>query len=83
MPLGPPDDNRKAALRNQIDENLRRIYDAALQEEVPESLKMLLQQLRDSTAAKKSAVKDHDTPVTSASDGSAAQHPLDSTESGV
>ena len=47
MPNDPPDDDCRAALRSQIDENLRRIYHTALEDAVPERFTRLLQQLRD------------------------------------
>ena len=37
----------KAKLKAQIDENLKRIYDDTLKEEVPERFKLLLEQLRN------------------------------------
>ena len=50
-PSGSKPDRRKtdrtsAALKAQIDENLKRVYDAALTEEVPDRFKDLLAQLR-------------------------------------
>jgi Anti-sigma factor NepR len=36
-----------ATVQAEIDANLRRVYDAALQEEVPDRFRLLLQQLRD------------------------------------
>ncbi|MCU0826844.1 MAG: hypothetical protein MUE52_05420 [Tabrizicola sp.] len=36
----------RRALRAQIDENLRRVYDAALQEDMPDRFKDLLAQLQ-------------------------------------
>jgi hypothetical protein len=48
----PSDDDRKSALRSQINENLRRIYDTALEDEVPERFTQLLQQLRGVAAPK-------------------------------
>ena len=40
------DDSAKSKIKRQIDENLKRIYDEALQEEVPDRFKLLLEQLR-------------------------------------
>lgn len=37
---------KKSSLKDQIDENLRRVYQDALDEQVPERLKLLLEQLR-------------------------------------
>lgn len=37
---------RKSSLKEQIDENLRRVYQDALKEEVPDRFKQLLEQLR-------------------------------------
>lgn len=40
------DNNQKARIRSQIDDNLKRIYDETLQEQIPDRLTMLLDQLR-------------------------------------
>jgi Anti-sigma factor NepR len=40
------DSNPKSKIRSQIDENLKRIYDETLQEEIPDRLTQLLDQLR-------------------------------------
>lgn len=40
------DSNPKSKIRAQIDENLKRIYDETLQEQIPDRLTQLLQQLR-------------------------------------
>lgn len=45
------DNNPKSTIRHQIDENLKRIYDEALQEEIPDQLSTLLEQLRQKLAA--------------------------------
>ena len=45
-------DSPKAKLKAQIDENLKRIYDEALKEEVPDRFKLLLGQLRQKTNPK-------------------------------
>lgn len=37
----------KARLREQINENLKRVYEDALKEEVPDRFKLLLQQLKE------------------------------------
>jgi hemerythrin-like domain-containing protein len=39
-------DNSKSRVKAQIDENLRRVYEDALNEEVPDRFKQLLEQLR-------------------------------------
>jgi hypothetical protein len=36
-------------LREQIDQNLRRVYQDAVQEEVPERFRLLIEQLREKT----------------------------------
>jgi hemerythrin-like domain-containing protein len=41
-----PDSNPKSKIRDQIDENLKRIYDETLQEEIPDRLTKLLEELR-------------------------------------
>ncbi len=40
-----------ASVARQIDENLRRIYAAKLEEEIPDRLQELLKQLREKDAA--------------------------------
>jgi Anti-sigma factor NepR len=45
--------NRDApTVRAQIDENLKRVYEEALEEEVPDRFKLLLEQLRQKQAEK-------------------------------
>jgi len=44
-----PDSNPKSRIRAQIDENLKRIYDETLQEEIPDRLTKLLEELRQKT----------------------------------
>lgn len=39
----------RSKIKVQIDENLKRIYDEVLQEDVPDRFKALLQQLREKT----------------------------------
>jgi 5-formyltetrahydrofolate cyclo-ligase len=39
-------DNRKSSLRKDIDENLKRVYEDALKEEIPDRFKELLAQLK-------------------------------------
>jgi hypothetical protein len=39
-------DKQKSSLRKDIDENLKRVYEDALQEEVPDRFKALLAQLK-------------------------------------
>lgn len=41
-----PDEKSKANIREQINENLKRVYEEALQEEVPDRFKDLLAQLK-------------------------------------
>lgn len=43
----------KSSLQSQIDENLRRVYEEAMKEEVPERFKDLLAQLKAKEAAAK------------------------------
>ena len=38
--------NPKSKIRDQIDENLKRIYDETLNEQIPDRLTQLLEQLR-------------------------------------
>ena len=45
-------DSPKAKLKAQIDENLKRIFDEVLKEEVPDRFKLLLDQLRQKTVPK-------------------------------
>ncbi|WP_232622626.1 NepR family anti-sigma factor [Pseudorhodobacter sp. MZDSW-24AT] len=45
-------DNQKSSLRKDIDENLKRVYEAALKEEVPDRFKLLLEQLKAKEAGK-------------------------------
>jgi hypothetical protein len=40
------DEASKARIQKEIDENLKRVYQDALKEEVPERFKLLLQQLK-------------------------------------
>ncbi|WP_245990318.1 NepR family anti-sigma factor [Tabrizicola piscis] len=40
------DSNPKSKIRHQIDENLKRIYDETLNEQIPDKLTQLLEQLR-------------------------------------
>ena len=48
-PKAPP--TVPASVARQIDENLRRIYGAKLEEEIPDRLQELLKQLREKDAA--------------------------------
>lgn len=41
--------NPKSNVRRHIDENLRRIYDETLNEQIPDNLTKLLEQLRQKT----------------------------------
>ncbi len=43
------DKKPKDSIKRQIDENLKRIYDETLNEEVPDRFKQLLEQLRQKT----------------------------------
>ena len=40
------EDKRKSIIEKQIDENLKRVYEQAVQEEIPDKLLQLLQQLK-------------------------------------
>ena len=44
------EDAKKSSMREQINENLRRVYEDALNEEVPDRFEALLQQLRQKDA---------------------------------
>ncbi|MDF1619922.1 NepR family anti-sigma factor [Pseudothioclava nitratireducens] len=46
------DDNSKASIREQINENLKRVYEDALNEEVPDRFKDLLAQLKAKEGSK-------------------------------
>lgn len=52
------DSNPKSTIRHQIDENLRRIYDETLSEQIPDRLTQLLEQLRQKTAEQGGAADD-------------------------
>lgn len=43
----PPQPADTAAIRSQIQENLKRVYEAALTQEVPDRFRELLAQLRE------------------------------------
>ena len=45
-PTDPKNEGPKDSIKRQIDENLKRIYDETLNEEVPDRFKQLLEQLR-------------------------------------
>ncbi len=45
-------DKQKSSLRKDIDENLKRVYEDALKEEVPDRFKLLLEQLKAKEAQK-------------------------------
>lgn len=45
-------DKDEPRLRAQIDENLKRVYDEALEAEVPDRFKLLLAQLREKEGKK-------------------------------
>jgi hemerythrin-like domain-containing protein len=44
--------NPRSKVQDQIDENLKRIYDETLKEELPDRLTQLLEQLRQKAAPK-------------------------------
>lgn len=44
VPMG--DDKRKTEIDRQIDENLKRVYQTTLEQDVPDKFKNLLEQLR-------------------------------------
>jgi hypothetical protein len=46
------DEASKARIQKEIDENLKRVYQDALKEEVPERFKLLLEQLKAKEAKK-------------------------------
>lgn len=46
-----PDSQAKARLRAQINDNLRRVYEETLQEDIPDRFTVLLQQLRAKNGA--------------------------------
>jgi Anti-sigma factor NepR len=46
-------DVNKSALHQQIDENLKRVYQEALQEEVPDRFRLLLEELRRKQGSEK------------------------------
>ncbi len=46
MHLEMADDKSKSRLHQQIDENLKRVYEEALREDVPDRFKDLIAQLR-------------------------------------
>ncbi|NEX45659.1 transcriptional regulator [Rhodobacter sp. ETT8] len=45
-------DNQKSSLRKDIDENLKRVYENALKEDVPDRFKLLLEQLKAKESGK-------------------------------
>jgi predicted house-cleaning noncanonical NTP pyrophosphatase (MazG superfamily) len=46
-------DVNKSALHQQIDENLKRVYQESLEEEVPDRFRLLLEELRRKQASEK------------------------------
>lgn len=44
------DETPKSRLRAQIDENLKRVYEDALKEDMPDRFKLLLEQLKQKEA---------------------------------
>jgi len=56
------DSNPKSTIRQQINENLRRIYDETLNEQLPDKLTQLLDQLRQKTAQPGADVDDEKQP---------------------
>lgn len=61
----------RAKIREQIDENLRRIYDQALQEPLPDRMLELLEQLRGKTRVSETAA-DGPEPGRTGDDGQAS-----------
>ncbi|MFC3183002.1 NepR family anti-sigma factor [Cypionkella sinensis] len=53
----PEQDGQSDQIKAQIEENLKRVYQSALVEEVPDRFKMLLQQLKEKDAGKNEAQK--------------------------
>lgn len=53
----PEQDGQADQIKAQIEENLKRVYQSALTEEVPDRFKQLLQQLKDKEAQKNEALK--------------------------
>lgn len=47
-----PDTKPKSSLERQIDENLRKVYQQAIQEEVPDRFKDLLSRLKEQDSQK-------------------------------
>ena len=47
-----PDTKPKSSLERQIDENLRKVYQQAIQEEVPDRFKDLLSRLKEQDSKK-------------------------------
>jgi hypothetical protein len=47
-----PSGRKAQGLKHQIDENLKRVYDAALEEDVPDRFKDLLARLREQENAR-------------------------------
>lgn len=76
----PSDDDHKSALRDQINENLRLVYNTALNDEVPERFRVLLQQLRDSTVDKAALANGKDSQTPGASGAPSASRPQDGSE---
>ena len=52
----------KPALHQQIDENLKRVYQETLEEEVPDRFRLLLEELRRKQAAEKRSCRLHRGP---------------------
>ena len=52
--------NPRSKIRDQIDENLKRIYDETLNEAIPDRLTQLLEQLRRKTTAGDAGSADDD-----------------------
>ncbi|MDZ4095386.1 MAG: NepR family anti-sigma factor [Paracoccaceae bacterium] len=52
MLQGMPKDDFAPKLREQIDQNLKRVYEDALKEDVPDRFRQLLEELRQKEAAK-------------------------------
>ena len=52
------DDQPNGHMKRQIEQNLKRVYDDAVREEVPDRFKLLLAQLREKDSALRAATPD-------------------------
>lgn len=71
MSVDMAENNPKAKIREQIDENLKRIYDQALQEPLPDRMLELLEKLRGKAKAADAAT-DGSEPGRPSDDGQAS-----------